>query len=146
MLSEEKFADFELELDAQARLACRHGHHDPPQLGSIGFQVLLDHRPKGCIGGVYGNSPGSFLVPFAMTGDKLPGLRMANLRPTSPQGHFNSVTPTYGARFEDFLQASAHERLEHLDHPALSRPGPARGNTCTKRPALTQLALTPDRV
>ncbi len=107
LLSEEKFADFELELDARPDWPADTGIMvRAHELGSVGFQVLVDHRPKGCIGGVYGNSLGSFLVaPFAMTGDKLPGFRVENLRSVQPEGNFSAVTPTYGASFEDFLKA-----------------------------------------
>ena len=107
LLSEEKFADFELELEARPDWPADTGIMlRAHELGSVGFQVLVDHRPKGCIGGIFGNSLGSFLVaPFAMTGDKRPGFRVANLRPTAPEGNFNAVTPTYGAPFEEFLKA-----------------------------------------
>ena len=107
LLSEEKFGDFELELDARPDWPADTGIMiRAHELGSVGFQVLVDHRPKGCIGGVYGNSIGSFLVaPFAMTGDKQPGFRVSNLRPIQPEGNFSAVTPAYGASFEDFMKA-----------------------------------------
>jgi hypothetical protein len=107
LLSAEKFADFELELEARPDWPADTGIMlRAHELGSIGFQVLVDHRPKGCIGGVFGNSIGSFLVaPFAMTGDKRPGFRMANLRSIPPEENFNLVKPAYAATFEQFLKA-----------------------------------------
>jgi len=107
LLSEEKFGDFELELEARPDWPADTGIMiRAHELGSVGFQVLVDHRPKGCIGGVYGNSIGGFLVaPFVMTGDKLPGYRVEHLRPSEPESGFHGVTPTYGATFEDFLRA-----------------------------------------
>ena len=116
LLSDEKFADFELELDARPDWPADTGilvrAHE---LGSIGFQITVDHRPQGCIGGIYGNSIGSFLAaPFNMTGDKLPGFRVANLRPTQPDGHFNTATPTYAASFADFLKAWRTNEWNHF--------------------------------
>jgi len=107
LISEEKFADFELELDARPDWPADTGIMiRTHELGSIGFQVLCDHRPKGCIGGVYGNSLGGFLVaPFAMTGDKQPGFRVTNLRPIDPESNFAHVVPTFGATFDDFQKA-----------------------------------------
>lgn len=106
LVSEEKFADFELELEARPDWPADTGIMvRTHELGSIGFQVTVDHRPQGSIGGIYGNSIGSFLAaPFNMTGDKLPGFRVANLRPTQSDGNFNRVTPTFAASFEDFLK------------------------------------------
>ncbi len=107
LISDDQFGDFELELDARPDWPADTGIMiRTHELASIGFQVLVDHRPKGCIGGVYGNSIGGFLVaPFVITGDKLPGYRVEHLRPTEPENGFNGVTPTYGATFEDFLRA-----------------------------------------
>jgi hypothetical protein len=104
LLTEAKFADFELELEARPDWPVDTGIMlRAHELGIIGFQVLLDHRPKGGIGGVYGNSIGSFLVaPVAVNGDKLPGFRVANLRAGQPEGNFTRVTPSFGATFEDF--------------------------------------------
>ena len=85
-MSEEKFADFELELEARPDWPADTGIMiRAHELGSVGFQVLVDHRPKGCIGGVYGNSIGGFLVaPFAMTGDRLPGMPWRTCGRNSP--------------------------------------------------------------
>ena len=48
LLSEQKFADFELELDARPDWPADTGIMvRTHELGSIGFQILLDHRPKG---------------------------------------------------------------------------------------------------
>ena len=107
LVSEEKFGDFELELDARPDWPADTGIMiRAHELGSLGFQVLVDHRPKGCIGGVYGNSIGGFLIaPFTMTGDKLPGFRVGNLRPAEKEAGFNGATPAYAASFEDFLRA-----------------------------------------
>jgi hypothetical protein len=107
LVSEEKFADFELDLEARPDWPADTGIMiRAHELGSVGFQVLVDHRPKGCIGGVYGNSIGGFLVaPFALNGDKLPGLRVANLRPEQPADNSNPVKPTYAASFEEFVKA-----------------------------------------
>ena len=40
----------------------------------------MDHRPKGGIGGVYGNNTGGFLsAPFIVDGDEQKDFRVANL-------------------------------------------------------------------
>jgi len=106
LVSDQTFADFELELEARPDWPADTGimirAHD---LGSMGFQVLVDHRPGGCIGGIYGNSIGSFLAtPFAMTGDKLPGMRTGNLRAVPEEGGVTHIRPDSAASLEDFLK------------------------------------------
>ena len=107
LISEQKFGDFELELEA---------HPDWPadtgimirahELGSMGFQVLADYRPHGCVGGVYGNAIGGFLAtPFTFTGDSLPGMRVGNLRAAPMESNAVPVKPDYCAGLEDFLKA-----------------------------------------
>ena len=82
LLSDEKFGDFELELEARPDWPIDTGIMvRAHELGCIGFQVLLDHRPKGGIGGFYGNNTGGFLsAPFSIDGDEQPDFRVANLR------------------------------------------------------------------
>ena len=104
LLTEQKFADFELELDARPDWPIDTGIMlRAHELGSVGFQVLLDHRPKGGVGGVYGNSIGNFLAaPFTLDGDKLPNFRVANLREGGRETNFQAPLMNYTATFDDF--------------------------------------------
>ncbi|TNC51643.1 DUF1080 domain-containing protein [Rubellimicrobium rubrum] len=61
LISDETFGDFELLFDARPDWPADTGimlRASP--LGSQGYQVLLDHRKSGNIGGVYGNGIGGF--------------------------------------------------------------------------------------
>ena len=77
-------------------------------MGSVGYQVLVDHRPNGTIGGVVGNSVGSFFAyPFVFEADEEPLNRVANFRPGNPNalrfrgGQFRT---DYAASFDDFVR------------------------------------------
>jgi hypothetical protein len=106
LLTDDKFADFELELDVRPDWPVDTGIMlRAHELGSIGFQVLLDHRPKGGIGGVYGNSIGGFLAaPFVVDGDKEPGFRVANLREGVRESNFPQPTMNQASTFEEFAK------------------------------------------
>ena len=82
LVSEKTYGDFELTLEANPDFPIDTGIMvRAHKLGSVGFQVLVDHRPNGSIGGIFGNSVGSFLAyPFTINGDEEPGYRIANLR------------------------------------------------------------------
>ncbi|MEW1813334.1 DUF1080 domain-containing protein [Pseudarthrobacter phenanthrenivorans] len=75
-----------------------------------GFQVLVDHRPSGGIGGFFGNGLASFsAVPFAVDAVLDESGRPVGLRPDDPDTSVEAVTPekisrlTYAASVEDFL-------------------------------------------
>ncbi len=106
LLSDEKFGDFELELEARPDWPIDTGIMvRAHELGSIGFQVLLDHRPKGGIGGVYGNNTGGFLAaPFVVDGDEQPDFRVANLRPGAREPNFIKANLSHGTTFEEFAR------------------------------------------
>ena len=103
LLSNEKFGDFELTLDANPDWPVDTGIMvRAHELGSVGFQILLDHRPGGSIGGVYGNSTGNFRAyPFVLDGDEQDGFKVANMRSSSTDK--DSFKPDYAASVEDFL-------------------------------------------
>jgi hypothetical protein len=75
----------------------------------VGFQVLVDHRPNGCIGGVYGNGIGGFrafpyVVDADVTGPSEGPFRPIRMKPGSkPDGPV--TPPQYGAPIDDFLRA-----------------------------------------
>ncbi len=116
LLSDQKFADFELELDARPDWPVDTGIMvRAHELGSVGFQILLDHRPKGGIGGVYGNSLGGFLAaPFTVDGDKEPGFRVKNLRAGEREANFLSPSMEFAATFADFAKVWRINEWNHL--------------------------------
>jgi hypothetical protein len=123
LISEEKFADFELDLDANPDWPIDTGIMlRAHEVGSIGFQALVDYRPYGTVGGIYGNSIGSFRTTgFALTGDKLPEYRVTNIRPSDPDGNFTSVTPTYTGSFDDFIKAWKLNEWNHIKIRCIGR-------------------------
>lgn len=116
LLSEQKFADFELELDARPDWPVDTGIMiRAHELGSVGFQILLDHRPKGGVGGVFGNSIGGFLAaPFTLDGDKEPGFRVANLREGGRETQFQPPTMNHAATFADFAKVWHANEWNHV--------------------------------
>ena len=61
LVSEGVYGDFELVLEAKPDWPADTGIYlRASDEGSIGYQVLLDHRKSGSIGGYYGNSIGGF--------------------------------------------------------------------------------------
>jgi hypothetical protein len=75
-----------------------------------GFQVLVDHRPSGGIGGFYGNGLAGFsAVPFAVDAVLDSQGRPVCLRADGPETSAEPVTPdkiarlSYAAKVEDFL-------------------------------------------
>jgi hypothetical protein len=110
LVSDEKFSDFELELEANPDWPIDTGVMIRCQeIGSVGFQVLVDHRPNGCIGGFYGNAIGGFRAfPFIIdadtTGPAEGPWRPTRIRPgVKPDGVV--TPPQYAASLEDFIRA-----------------------------------------
>jgi hypothetical protein len=110
LVSDEAFADFELELEANPDWPIDTGVMIRCQpIGSVGFQVLVDHRPNGCIGGFYGNGIGGFRAfPFILDADTA-GPPEGPWRPTrfrpgvKPDGVV--TPPQYSAPIDDFIRA-----------------------------------------
>ena len=86
LVSEKKYGDFELAMEINPDYPIDTGVMvRAHRIGSVGFQVLIDNRPNGTIGGVYGNSVGHFFAyPFVFRGDELPGNKIANIRTGDP--------------------------------------------------------------
>lgn len=103
LLTDKKYGDFELTLDARPDWPVDTGIMvRAHEIGSVGFQILLDHRPGGAIGGVYGNSTGNFRAyPFVLDGDEKEGFKVSNLRETTTDKA--SFKPDYSATIEEFL-------------------------------------------
>lgn len=104
LLSDEVFGDFDLSLEARPDWPADTGimvRAHP--LGSVGFQVLLDHRPNGVIGGVFGNGVGNFRsYPFVFDGDESEGYRVRGLRAGKAANPF--FPPDFAAPLEEFLR------------------------------------------
>lgn len=113
LITEKTYGDFELVLEARpdwpadTGVMLRRGMND-----WAGFQVLIDHRESGSIGGFFGNGLASFMaVPF-----KFNSVRDANGKPVGmeldrPETSIEPVTPEqvarldYAAKPDDFLKA-----------------------------------------
>lgn len=108
LMSEEKFGDFELTLEANPDYPIDTGIMvRAHKLGSVGYQVLVDNRPNGTIGGVYGNSVGGFFAyPFVFDADEQPGNKIANIRAGNPnalQFRGGQFQTDFAASLEEFL-------------------------------------------
>ncbi|MEM9159186.1 MAG: DUF1080 domain-containing protein [Verrucomicrobiota bacterium] len=105
LMTDKKYGDFDLVFEAWPDFPIDTGIMvRAHEVGTVGFQILLDYRPNGNMGGVFGNGLGSFRAfPFVINGDEQPGFRVANLR----EGKLNrpQFKPEYAASVEDFLEA-----------------------------------------
>jgi len=105
LITEQTFEDFELEFEA---------NHDWPvdsgilirqhPVGALGYQVSVEPRPRGNMGGFFVNGIGNFRsAPFYVDALELPGFKYTQLT----QGIHDSrpFWPLdYAAHFEDFLK------------------------------------------
>lgn len=113
LVSDETFADFELVVDVRPDWPADTGIMLRRQRDSWeGFQVLLDHRPSGGIGGFFGNGLASFsAVPFAVDAELDATGAVLRLVPDDPATSVEPVTQdkvdrlTFAGRVEDFLAA-----------------------------------------
>jgi hypothetical protein len=112
LVSDESFGDFELALEARPDWPADTGIMIRRQLHSWeGFQVLLDHRESGGIGGFFGNGLASFsAVPFAVASQRAEHGAVVGLRADEPATSVEPVTQekidrlSYAADVEDFLR------------------------------------------
>lgn len=113
LVSEQAFGDFELVLEMRHDWPADTGVMVRRQRDSWeGFQVLVDHRPSGGIGGFFGNGLASFsAVPFAVDVATDAEGRPSGLIPDNPATSVEPVTEekrarlNYAADVEDFLNA-----------------------------------------
>ena len=109
LVSEETFGDFELKIDARPDWPADTGILVRTNAqGNIGFQVLLDHRPHGGIGGYYGNGLGGWHAwDYSFTAGKDASGKLKALVPGPAQepatGNF-TVPLDYAAPVEQFLK------------------------------------------
>lgn len=85
LLTDERFGDFELSIDARPDWGVDTGVMiRASAIGSQGFQVHVDHRTMGSIGTFYGNGIGGFRARhFAFMPRRGPGGQVIGLEPAS---------------------------------------------------------------
>jgi len=112
LVSDEAFEDFELLIDAKPDWAVDTGVlvRTVPA-GNVGYQILIDHRKDGGIGGFYGNGLGGFhALPYCFTAVYDDQGQPIGLKESNPQTAFQPVTEdkrrllAYGAPVEEFLK------------------------------------------
>lgn len=112
LVSDEAFDDFELLIDAKPDWAVDTGVlvRTVPA-GNVGYQILIDHRRDGGIGGFYGNGLGNFhALPYCFTAIYDDQGRPIGLKESDPQSAFQAVTEekrrllAYAAPVKDFLK------------------------------------------
>lgn len=113
LVTEKPYGDFELVLEMRPDWPADTGVMLRRRPDSWeGFQVLVDHRPSGGIGGFFGNGLASFsAVPFAVDVARDASGRPTGLIADDPSTSVEPVTEekrarlTYAADVEDFLEA-----------------------------------------
>jgi len=113
LLSDGVYGDFELVFEARPDLPADTGvlvRASP--LGSQGYQILLDHRRSGNIGGIYGNGIGGFHgINYTLDAIYDESGRPVGLRLEDPATTIEPLTPdkpallAYAASGETFLSA-----------------------------------------
>jgi len=109
LVSDEAFDDFELQIEARPDWRVDTGVlvRTVPE-GNVGFQVLIDHRPHGGIGGYYGNGLGGFHAwTYGFTGETDPDGRLLRLvpeKPSEPAMGNQTVPLDFAAPAETFLR------------------------------------------
>ncbi|NJO35448.1 MAG: DUF1080 domain-containing protein [Rhodospirillales bacterium] len=95
LVSEKKFGDFELMVEAKPDWPADIGIMLRKRAHSFhGLQVLVDHRQSGSIGGFYGNGIGGFhAIPFATDAIYDEAGRAAGLRPDNPATTLEPFNP-----------------------------------------------------
>jgi hypothetical protein len=112
LVSDEAFGDFELLIDAKPDWAVDTGVLvRTTRAGNVGFQVLIDHRKDGGIGGFYGNGLGGFhALPYCFTAVLDDKGRPTGLKEADPKKAVQPVTDekrrllAYAAPVNDFLK------------------------------------------
>lgn len=109
LVSEETFGDFELQIEARPDWRVDTGImvRAVPQ-GNVGFQVLLDHRPHGGLGGFYGNGLWNFHAwNYGFDGETDKNGRLVRLipeKPVEPNRNNRTVPLDFAAPVETFLR------------------------------------------
>ena len=104
LMTEEEYGDFELEYEMRPDWQTDTGvlvrQH---RAGTIGFQVLCDHRPNGGIGGFFTNGIGSYLAaPVVVDGDVGEDFQVKNLREGKIESSFPRAKVSDATTYEQF--------------------------------------------
>jgi hypothetical protein len=103
LMTDEKFGDFELTIDARPDWPVDTGIYVRTTEAGQGFQVLLDHRENGGIGFIYGKNIGAFnTMPYSFT-LKLENGKLVGLTP-NPTPKERLLPVVFAAPAEDFLK------------------------------------------
>ncbi|MEM7143828.1 MAG: DUF1080 domain-containing protein [Verrucomicrobiota bacterium] len=104
LLTEETFGDFELEYEMRPDWQTDTGIYIRQHpVGTVGIQVLCDHRPNGGIGGFFTNGLGSYIAaPFFVDGDEGENYTVENLREGEFASSFPQAKISGAATFEQF--------------------------------------------
>ena len=112
LVSDEAFGDFELLIDAKPDWSVDTGVlvRTTPA-GNVGYQILIDHRRDGGIGGFYGNGLAGFhALPYSLTAVFDDTGKPVGLKEADPKTAFQPATEdkrrllTYAAPVEEFLK------------------------------------------
>ena len=111
LVSDEKYGDFELLIDVKPDWPIDTGILvRTKETGSPGFQILVDHRKSGGIGGFYGNGLGGFhALPYNFDAKYDKDGNAIGLIPEKPETTLEPVTEVkrkmlaYAAPVEEFL-------------------------------------------
>lgn len=113
IVSDGTYGDFELQFEARPDWPADTGIlvRTTPD-GTKGYQILLDHRQSGNIGGYYGNGIGGFhAIKFTLDVKKDANGKPVGLVVENPATSIEQITPQkiglleYGATGEEFLKA-----------------------------------------
>lgn len=116
LVSEEAFADFELQVEARPDWPVDTGIYvrAVPQ-GNIGLQILVDHRPHGGIGGYYGNGlAGIHAYNYSFSAERDPNGRLIRLIPEEPSEPTNRIPLDFAAPVGVFLRTWKVNEWNHF--------------------------------
>jgi len=113
LITEKAYGDFELVLEVKPDWPADTGVMLRRRMDEwTGYQVLIDHRESGSIGGFYGNGLASFMaVPFKFKSVKDASGKVVGMQLDTPDTSIEPVTPeqvarlSYAGKAEDFLKA-----------------------------------------
>jgi hypothetical protein len=113
LVTEKAYGDFELVLEAKPDWPADTGVMLRRKMDDwTGFQVLIDHRESGSIGGFFGNGLASFMaVPFKLKSAQDAQGKPVGMQLDTPENSIEPVTPEqvarldYAAKPDAFLKA-----------------------------------------
>lgn len=95
LVSDETFGDFELIYEAKPDWPADTGVYiRADETGTFGYQILLDHRKSGSIGGFYGNGIGGFhAINWNVDADYDENGKAAGIKIEDPETTLEPITP-----------------------------------------------------